>query len=205
MADPCRFSERILDLFSALHPLDRVPRAGFLLRGVPEPESVAAHSHFMALLALLFLQEFPGRWDPARTLSMALLHDLPEARLMDIPMPVAEKWFGAAKAHAEDGVFSELFSGFPASLQELHDEYDQAQTEEAKLLRALDKAQMMLKVLGYEKERRGGLEEFWKNPGNFNDYGIAPVSDLFDAICARQGLSRPDTLPLMESSISRTQ
>jgi hypothetical protein len=58
-------------------------------------------------------------------------------------------------------------------------------------VRGLDKAQMMLKILQYQRERRGGLEEFWANPRNFDDYGLEPVSRLFDAICAAAGEERP--------------
>ncbi len=59
------------------------------------------------------------------------------------------------------------------------------------MLRGLDKAQMMIKILCYEAEHRGRLEEFWDNPKNFDDYGIEPVSELFDAICAKAGRPRP--------------
>ena len=55
-------ADRIIALFEAIHPLDRVPRAGYLLRGVAEPESVAAHSHFVALMALLFAEAYPDRF-----------------------------------------------------------------------------------------------------------------------------------------------
>jgi putative hydrolases of HD superfamily len=185
------FAERTLQLFWRIHSLDRVPRAGFLLRGVPDPESVAAHSHFMATLALLFVKENPGQYDLGKVLAMALVHDLSEARLMDIPMPVANAWLGEAKERAERGVFNEMFNAFPDYYAALHDEFLEAQTNEARLLRALDKAQMMLKVLFYEKEHRGCLDEFWAKPGNFNDMGITAVSDLFDAICRHAGKSRP--------------
>ena len=185
------FAENVIQLFARIHPLDRVPRAGFLLRGVPEPESVAAHSHFMALLALMVVQEQPDAYDLGKTLAMALIHDLAEARLMDIPMPIANQWLGDAKEKAEQGVFNGLFSDFPELYTQLHDEFIAGKSPEAQLLRALDKAQMMLKVLSYERERRGGLDEFWRNPGNFDARGIAPVDAIFDAICRHAGKTRP--------------
>ena len=185
------FVERVITLFEAIHPLDRVPRAGYVLRGVTEPESVAAHSHFMSLLALLFCEAFPERFDKARVLSMALVHDLAEARLMDIPMPYADAYLDKAKTHAEQAITEHLFEGIPGRLAELHQEFSDATTPEARLLRGVDKAQMMIKVLCYDRERRGCLEEFWSNPKNFRDYGIAEVGELFDAICARAGRTRP--------------
>ena len=191
MSDQRQFAEQIIDLFWRIHALDRVPRAGFLLRGVPDPESVAAHSHFLGTLALMFAQRHPEKYDLGKVLAMALVHDLAEARLMDIPMPVANAWLGEAKDRAEQGVFNELFASFPGYYTALHDEFLESESSEARLLRALDKAQMMLKVLGYERENRGCLDEFWEKPGNFNDMGIPEVSALFDAICRHAGKERP--------------
>ena len=192
MTDSKEFADQILELFFKIHPLDRVPRAGFLLRGVPDPESVSAHSHFLALLALFYVNAYPEEnYDLAKTLSMALVHDLSEAQLMDIPMPVAAAWLGEAKEKGEQGIFNALFAKFPDTYSALHDEFLEEKTKEARLLRALDKAQMMLRVLAYERERRGRLDEFWEKPGNFNDYGIAPISALFDAICEYAKKERP--------------
>ncbi|OQB34446.1 MAG: hypothetical protein BWY07_00071 [Candidatus Hydrogenedentes bacterium ADurb.Bin170] len=190
-----QFAEAVVALFWKIHSLDRVPRAGFLLRGVPDPESVAAHSHFMAFLALLFIREYPEGYDLGKALAMALVHDLPEAQLMDVPMPVASRWLGEAKEQAEQGIFDELFSAFPDYYSGLHAEFAEGKSPEARLLRALDKAQMMLKVMHYEKENRGCVEEFWHNPGNFNDHGLPAVSALFDAICKKAGRTRPVPTP----------
>lgn len=185
------FTDKIIKLFQTIHPLDRVPRAGYLLRGVPDPESVSAHSHFVALLAVFFVEEYPGRFDSERVLKMALLHDLPEALLMDIPMPHADAYLSDAKHHAEEAIFQDILSEFPEKLRGVHWEFCEAQTQEARLLRGLDKAQMMLKVLSYEKEHRGYLEEFWQNPKNFCDYGILEVAALFDSICLKAGRAKP--------------
>jgi putative hydrolases of HD superfamily len=185
------FVDQVVSLFEILHPLDRISRAGYVVRGVAEPESVAAHSHFVALLALLFAEEYPDQYDRGKVLAMALIHDLSESRLMDIPMPYADAYLKEAKEEAEQAIFDEMFAAFPAKYAEWHRELIEAQTPEARLVRGLDKAQMMLKVLSYDRERRGRLEEFWKNPGNFRDYGIEPVSRLFDAICTRAGRTRP--------------
>lgn len=185
------FIEHVLQLFEAIHPLDRIPRAGYVLRGVAEPECVAAHSHFVALLTLLFVDQFPDRFDAHKALTMALIHDLSEARLMDIPMPAGDAHMKKAKEEAEQAIIEQLGAGLPVKLADYHRELAHAAGPEARLVRGLDKAQMMLKVMMYEREHRGRLEEFWRNPNNFADYGIEPVSLLFDAICAHAGHQRP--------------
>lgn len=185
------FTGRVLRLFQDIHPLDRIARAGYVLRGVPEPESVAAHSHFVSLLTLLFCDRYPDRFDRGVALTMALIHDLPEARLMDIPMPIADAYFLTAKTDAEQSLIEDLLEGFPADLAQRHRELVEANTPEARLVRGLDKAQMMLKILMYQREGRGRLAEFWNNPRNFADFGLPEVSALFDAICVAAGQSRP--------------
>jgi putative hydrolase of HD superfamily len=191
-ADPdASFEARIICFFESIHPLDRVPRAGWLLRGVPDPESVAAHSHSLALLTLFFVDQYPGRFDRDKTLTLALVHDLPEAFLMDIPMPVSDRHLGDAKKRAEESLFAALFSGFAPRYLEYFRELEARESPEARLVAGLDKAQMMLKVICYEKTRWGNLEEFWQNPANFRDYGLREVSAFFDAICNHAGRSKP--------------
>ncbi|GMW03743.1 MAG: hypothetical protein AMXMBFR84_48770 [Candidatus Hydrogenedentota bacterium] len=185
------FTQHIIRLYSELHPLDRVARAGYVLRGVAEPESVAAHSHFVALLAMLYADRNPDVFDASKAVAMALIHDLAECRLMDIPMPAADAHFKELKAEAEQAVTEQLFESIDRRYGELHRELCEGTTPEARLVRGLDKAQMMIKVLMYQREGRGRLHEFWTNPANFNDYGLTCVSDLFDAICLEAGRPRP--------------
>jgi putative hydrolase of HD superfamily len=185
------FEQRVIALFEVLQPLDRIARAGYVVRGVAHPESVASHSHFVSVLTLLLLEEHPGMFDREKALAMALIHDLPEAKLMDIPMPYADKYLRQAKDHAEQAIFEEMFASFAPKFTQYHQELIDAQTPEARLVRGLDKAQMMIKVLFYERERSGYLDEFWTSPANFRDYGLECVSALFDAICAQAGRTRP--------------
>ena len=192
MGDEVRsLEERVIGLFEAIHPLDRIARAGYVLRGVPEPESVSAHSHFVSLMTLLYVDTFPDQFDGHKALTMAIVHDLCEARLMDIPMPAADAHYREVKDAAERNVTRELFDGFPESYLRALNEFREASTPEARLVRGLDKAQMMIKIVMYEREHRGRLAEFWNNPKNFADFGIECVSDLFDAICREAGKERP--------------
>jgi putative hydrolase of HD superfamily len=185
------FEDRLIALFEAVHPLDRVPRAGFVLSGVVEPESVAAHSHFVALMALLVTEEYPRDFDQSKALAIALTHDLCEAVTMDIPMPAIDEHLRESKAAADQAITERMLDGFGAKYAEYHREFLDASSTEARLIRGLDKVQMMVKVIVYEREHRGRLEGFWQNPRNFNDYGVAAVARLFDAVCTHAGRERP--------------
>jgi putative hydrolase of HD superfamily len=189
------FEQRVLALFAAIHPLDRVPRSKNPARGVSDPESISAHSHFVALLALLVTEAHPDKFDQGRVLAMALTHDLSEAVTMDIPMPAVDEHLLEAKGQAEQAITEGMLDSFDARYAAYHREFLDASTPEARLLRGLDKVQMMMKVVNYEREHRGRLDEFWTNPRNFDDFGIDPVSRLFDAVCAEAGRTRPTAAP----------
>ncbi|MED5309117.1 MAG: HD domain-containing protein, partial [Candidatus Thermoplasmatota archaeon] len=55
--------------------LKQLPRTGWVRSEVDNPESVAAHSWGMAVLALRLA---PENLDMIKVLSMCLVHDLPE-------------------------------------------------------------------------------------------------------------------------------
>ena len=60
--------------------LKDVLRTGWVRSGVESPESVAAHSWGMAVLALKLC---PSELDLLRVLQLCLVHDLPEAVVFD--------------------------------------------------------------------------------------------------------------------------
>ncbi len=88
--------EAIARALSAIGNLKRLPRTGWLDRGVPAlaTESVADHSFRVALMAWMVVTTYPissdrqTGIDPARVMLIALAHDLPEAVAGD-PTPYA--------------------------------------------------------------------------------------------------------------------
>merc|ERR1712066_331613 len=55
--------------------LKQTPRTGWVQREIPHPESVADHSHRMALMALTFPNRPPGV-DVGLAVQMCVIHDL---------------------------------------------------------------------------------------------------------------------------------
>jgi putative hydrolase of HD superfamily len=181
----------IVKTLARLHPLARVPRAGWLLRGVTEPESVASHCHAVALLTQLVCDAWPGRFDAGRAVAMALVHDCAEVVTMDIPMPAGDAGFREAKSRTERAALASLFDGLPSRAAELFEEFECAETPEARLVRGLDKVQMMIRAACYEREGRGALGDFWVNGHNFEDYGIDTVRKLFAEVARFAGRRLP--------------
>jgi len=183
-------NETPLDLLLELQALDRVPRMGFALRGVPEAESVAEHSFHVATLVWLLARQEP-EIDALRALEMALLHDLAEVRTGDLPMTAGRYLPDGAKATGERAAFDELLAPLGDPAQRLLDEFERQDSPEGRFVKACDKLQLMIKVTAYERWGAGGLGEFWTNDDNFRSGEFASVDRLYAELRERHERSNP--------------
>ena len=176
-----RANESLLELFLELQNLDRVPRMGYALRGVPAAESVAEHSLHVALLVWALAPRTPGV-DRLRALELALVHDLAELRTGDLPMTAARYLPAGAKQAAESAVLTEMLAPVGPRAAELVAELARRDTPEARFVKACDKLQLMLKVSAYERAGVGVLEEFWEHEANFPDAEFPAVREVFEGL-----------------------
>ena len=188
-----RRNEHLLDLLLEVQTLDRVPRSGYVLRGVPEPESVSEHSwHVVFLVWTLGHQivreagEGEAVLDIHRAIEIALVHDLAEVRVGDLPRTAHRYFPEGAKKSAEAAAMAEILAPLPPRSRAPYDEYAAGETPEARLVKACDKLQLMLKVSVYEAWGARGLSEFWDNPENFPDGDFAAVRELFAELRRRR-------------------
>ena len=168
----------LLQSLLELQHLDRVPRMGFVLRGVADPESVAEHLWHVAMLVWTLGRGVEGL-HLGRALAMALVHDVGEVRLGDLPMTTSKYFEPGAKAAAETKAVVELMQPFGDQPQQLLAELQARETPEARLVKDCDKLQLMLKVAHYERHGARGLEEFWLHERNFPSDEFPPVAELF--------------------------
>jgi putative hydrolase of HD superfamily len=154
----------LVDLFLEAATLKRVPRTGWLMRGVPHVESVADHSFGVAFVALALAGALaPEALDVEKVLVMALLHDLAEVRLTDLPATAVRLIPGEVKREAEAGAMADLLAPLPhgGRLQALWQEFEDRASPEGRLVRDADKLEMMVQCLHYELAGSRGLDEFW--------------------------------------------
>lgn len=123
--------------------LKEVDRAGWLRVGVARPESVAAHSWGVALLALL---RSPEELDRGRLLAMAILHDLAEVRVGDL---TPHDGVSREEKHRRERDAMAALLGHRPELLAIWEEAEAGQTAEARFLKDLDKADMALQAERY--------------------------------------------------------
>ncbi len=170
-------ASELLRFVRAIGRLKTLRRQGWIDRGVREPESVADHSFRLALMAWVLAQRRPDL-DATRAMLLALVHDVAEAIAGDrTPFdaalqagaepavlfrqrPVYDPEAEARKTAAERAALRELAALLPEPvgerLIEAWEEYEAAQTPEARFVRQLDKLETVLQALEY-RERQPDL------------------------------------------------
>jgi len=166
--------------------LERLPRTGWLLAGIRQPESIAAHTLGTALVALNLGPRVRPALDVEHALALALVHDVPEALLTDLPRAAAELLPPGAKASAELRAAERLLA--PAGLA-LFREYTAGATREARFVRLCDKLQLGLRWLGYLREGARGLEEFRPGLAQLACDEFEPCAELRDELLREAGRS----------------
>jgi putative hydrolase of HD superfamily len=178
MDEPPPSPRRAIEFLMEVNALEGVPRAGWLMSGIRRPEDVAAHTTGVAAAALMIADRVEESVDRGRLLTMALLHDIGEARVGDVAL--VEKT--EADERKEAAAAEEILAGLPSRYREILEEYRAGESLPARIVKAADKVQLMAKVLAYEGEDRGRLAAFWRNLRNFRDSGLPAAKELYAAI-----------------------
>jgi putative hydrolase of HD superfamily len=152
--------DNIINFLKMAGRLKRISRSGWVKVGVDSPESVADHIFRTAILCMIFsdLEDLDG----LKMIQMALLHDLPEAIIGDLTP--SEKTEEALER--EETAMKRLLSILPKGLEQRYLkiwlEYIECKTEEAKVVRQLEKLEMALQAREYEAAQPSpeGLERF---------------------------------------------
>ncbi|MCD6157673.1 MAG: HD family hydrolase [Euryarchaeota archaeon] len=150
------YNRKILECYLALK---EIPRIGWLQRGVLSPESVASHVWGTAFLTMILGEELQRKGynlSVEKAIKMALVHDLHEGIIGDIPSQSISK---RLKDELERQVIEDLFSEYP-SLRDLVLEYLSQKTLESKLVRLADLLDMALQAGEYLKSGFSRVKDF---------------------------------------------
>ena len=176
----------LLDTLLELQALDRVPRFGYSMRGISDPESVSEHTFHLCMLVWALAPEAPGV-DLGHALQLAMIHDLAEVRTGDLPRTATAYFPRETKLRAERAVIEDLMGPAADRARPLLEEYQAGKTAEARFVGACDKLQLLLKTWTYEHWGAGkNLDELWENLDPFPDGGFDVVHRLFQTLRERR-------------------
>src|SRR5262252_2497593 len=136
-------------LFEMGH-LKHLTRSGWLLLGIPQPETVAEHSFRVGVVGIMLaaLEDV----DVGRTAALCLLHDAHETRIGDVPS-VGRAYVTTAIPEA---VSAHQTSAMPDAVakvvQDLVAEYEAGQTLESRVARDADKVETLLQAVEYQAQ-----------------------------------------------------
>lgn len=139
----------VLDFLRAAERLKNTTRTGYTSAG--QQESVAEHTWRLCLMAVVMRPAFPDL-DFAKLVKICIIHDLGEALHGDVSAPEqarrAALGLSAGKSLDERRDLLELLAPLPPALRSeitaLWDEYEAAESPEAKVAKGLDKLETIM-------------------------------------------------------------
>ncbi|MGB9726931.1 MAG: HD domain-containing protein [Nitrososphaeria archaeon] len=165
--------------------LKNIPRTGWLQKGIPfyEAESVAEHSFEVAAIVLALLNSIRMKVDAEKALAMALIHDLSESVIGDMPKALTEK-IGENFKHEIEGEAVEKIVG-SGKLSEIFEEYLRGESLESKIVKFADKLSTFYQAKSYRKRGydvdeiiEGTLDEIKIMVKQFRGEGIEKLFNL---------------------------
>lgn len=148
-------------------------------------ETVSEHSFHVAFLVWALGPGTPDL-DVHHAIELALVHDLAEVRLGDLPRAASEYLPPGAKREAEERALVDLLAPLAERSRPLIDEYLEGTSTAARFVRACDRLQLLLKVAAYEERGAVGLEEFFAQRDDEAITYFANLRSLLDELLARR-------------------
>jgi putative hydrolase of HD superfamily len=154
-----------LPFFHLLERLKTNKREGWRRFSIEHGESIADHMYRMSIITLLCPPALAARLDLHRCTKMALVHDMAEALVGDItPVDgVAKPEKSRREAETMDYLCGTLLGGVQGGLagrdvRALWQEYEDSETLESHFVHDVDKMELLLQMLEYERAREGTLD-----------------------------------------------
>lgn len=169
-----------------LHTLTKLPRIGWIMAGVPEPESVSDHCFETAIIAYMLAQQLDEPVDMGKVLAMALFHEVGEVRLTDLPRR-SSPYVKEFKRQAETRASKDILHGVAENVLPLLEEMHELQTLEARLVEAAEELQIITAAMYYAKENRGDISEYRRDAAKYDALGIKPARAVAEVVERRLG------------------
>jgi len=153
-----------VEFFMFVGQLKTEQRTGWTHHDIKNVESVSDHMYRMSMMAMLL--DAPDI-DKTRCMKLALVHDLAECIVGDITPHCGVS--AEEKDRREREALYKITKNIPKQIADevldLWEEYNKRETAEAKIVKDLDRFEMILQAFEYEKaeQRPGELEMFYSS------------------------------------------
>lgn len=144
----------------------KITRTGWKMMGIPHPESVAEHSFQLCVMAMVFADQLGV--DREKLIKMAVIHDLGEiitgdlvwsrGNIIDIQKRKKKE---IMEAEGIESIFEKLSKS--NEYQAIFKEMTERKSVESTIFWQLDKLEMAIQALDYEKATHKNLDEFFVN------------------------------------------
>lgn len=160
------YPQKTVNFMEMIGKSKNIPRTGWVMNKIKNPESVAEHSFRVSVLAMVFADQLGA--DREKLIQMALLHDLGEVITGDLVWSrgaVIDIKKRAEKEKMEEDGIESIFKliGLSAEYKKLFKEMIERRSLEATIFWQLDKLEMAIQALEYEKSTGKKLDEFFIN------------------------------------------
>ncbi|PIV07596.1 oxetanocin [Candidatus Shapirobacteria bacterium CG_4_8_14_3_um_filter_35_11] len=156
--------QELLKILVNVSNLKKTKRTGWIKKGIVNVESVADHSYQMAVMTIFISEKLSLNFE--KMVKMALIHDVAEGVIGDIIWEQGINTIGSHKnkTKLEQKAMKKIFKN-NLDLYQLWDEFEKQETREAKVIKCIDKLEMLIQAGEYEsaKENTKSLQEFWDN------------------------------------------
>lgn len=154
---------RLVKFIKDIGKVKKVKRAGWIREGITNPESVADHSFRVAVMAIVFGDQFAV--DTDKLIKMALIHDIAEGTRGDKVIERGSQVDNLArdeKNKEEVETLRQIFTDISGAEKLIQYQADE-NSKEAKILKQLERLEMAVQALEYEEEFGKDLTEFFEN------------------------------------------
>ncbi|KAF2235576.1 hypothetical protein EV356DRAFT_500071 [Viridothelium virens] len=162
---PVTHSTSPIPFFHLLERLKTTKREGWRRFDIDHGESISDHMYRMSIMTMLAPSSLSSQLDVSRCISMALVHDMAESLVGDItPMDnMAKTEKVRREADTMDFLCKSLLGRVDQGIagdriRQLWQEYEDGETLEAKFVHDVDKMELILQMIEYERTFEGRLD-----------------------------------------------
>lgn len=159
-------SRKVIDFLILIGRSKSILRSGWIREGIKDSESVAEHSFRLTVLTMILADQLG--LDKEKLIKMAIIHDLGEVVTGDIVWSRG-KFIDIKKRTEKENLEKEgiekVFKVIEKSKEyvKIFEEMIDRESQEAKIFWQLDKLEMALQALEYERNQNKNLDEFFVN------------------------------------------